>query len=93
MKKLLIQPTIETYGKYLEFAKLNDMGFEIIDFALPQVLNLEYEHVIREYELKPETEKNLFISQHGVYLDLYINTERLNIGCTVFHSGNRKIIY
>jgi sugar phosphate isomerase/epimerase len=74
MVHALIQPTIETYSEYLRFANLHDMGFEIIDFALPNVLNSDYEHIIKEYESKPDGEKPLFISQHGAALDLYINS-------------------
>ncbi len=74
MVKALIQPTTETYNDYLQFAHEHDLGFEIIDFALANVINSEYENVIRYYELRPDGEKPLFISQHGAFLDIYINS-------------------
>jgi sugar phosphate isomerase/epimerase len=74
MVKALIQPTAETYTEYLHFANERDLGFEIIDFALPAVINSEYENVIKHYESRPEGEKRLFISQHGAALDIYINS-------------------
>lgn len=74
MVRALIQPTAETYNEYLHFANERDLGFEIIDFALTDVINSEYKDVIEHYESKPDGEKRLFISQHGAFLDIYINS-------------------
>lgn len=74
MVHALIQPALETYSDYLAFAAPRELGFEIIDFALPEVLNRDYSDVICEYEKKPAHLIELIVSQHGAALDLYINS-------------------
>jgi sugar phosphate isomerase/epimerase len=72
MYNILIQPTIETYHQYAEFASQYDLGFEIVDFANPSVISGDYETILRRYEAILEPSR--IISAHGAYLDLYLNS-------------------
>lgn len=72
MTRALIQPSIDTFDEYSKFAKDNDLGFEIVDFAFPDVLSERYENVLKKYEEKQD--KSKLLSAHGAFFDLYINS-------------------
>lgn len=72
MQRLLIQPTIETLDEYADFAAERDLGFELIDFAWPAVLDGDLTAVVDRY--KSFGERDRLVSAHGPFLDLYINS-------------------
>lgn len=79
MKKILIQPTINTYDDYKAFAKNKGISFEIIDFAFPEVLDSDYQHIIRKYKSNQNSNQQEIIGQHGAFLDLCITSRDKSI--------------
>jgi sugar phosphate isomerase/epimerase len=72
MRGLLIQPTLDTLNEYGTLAVEHDLGFELVDFAYPGVLDGDLAAVVHSY--RSSVEKARLVSAHGPFLDLYINS-------------------
>src|SRR5919204_6197405 len=72
MRGLLIQPTVEVLDEYAAFAAERDLGFELVDFADPAVLDGDLAAVVDRYKSFPDRDR--LVSAHGPFLDLYINS-------------------
>lgn len=72
MPILLIQPTAATLDEYAAFAAERDLGFELVDFADPAVLDGDLAAVVHRYKSFPDQDR--LVSAHGPFLDLYINS-------------------
>ena len=44
-EKILLQPSIQTYNMYSEFAKQNWLQFKIVDFTYPKILNSDLRYL------------------------------------------------
>ena len=49
-------------------------NFEIVDFAIPQILNSDFQPLIEKYQTKLRSSHPAIIGQHGAFIDLYINS-------------------
>jgi sugar phosphate isomerase/epimerase len=72
MHGVLIQPTVETLDDYVAFAVEYDLGFELVDFADPAVLDGDLAAVVDHYKSFADQER--LVSAHGPFLDLYLNS-------------------
>lgn len=72
MHGLLIQPTVDTLDEYETFAADYDLGFELVDFAYPDVLDGDVRAVVDRYKSLPDPRR--LVSAHGPFLDLYLNS-------------------
>ena len=73
MSKVTTQIIHEHFNETLDVAKRNNYNLEIIDFALSNILDTNWQEILEEYKLKLEDFTGI-ISVHGVFLDLYINS-------------------
>lgn len=72
MGRILIQPMLNTLAEYDSFAAQHDFDFEIVDFAFPNTLAGDYEPEVEAYREYAGLDR--CISQHGAFMDLYINS-------------------
>lgn len=72
MGRLLIQPTVRTLDDYSVFASEHGLGFEVVDFAFPDVLDSDVAAVLDRYRSFVGQEP--LVSAHGPFLDLYLNS-------------------
>ncbi len=73
MSRLLLQPTVETLEAYCAFAVEHDLGFEVVDFAFPDLLDGGARATVDRYRATLADESRL-VSIHGPFLDLYVNS-------------------
>ncbi|PZS06957.1 MAG: hypothetical protein DLM64_15600 [Solirubrobacterales bacterium] len=72
MHGLLSQPTVDTLDEYETFAADHNLGFELVDFAYPNVLDGDARAVVDRYKSLPDPRR--LVSAHGPFLDLYLNS-------------------
>lgn len=69
MNELFVQATDEVAYDFIEFAKANNYGIEIISFALPWVLDGDWKTLLKSYKLALKGFGN-DVSIHGVFMDM-----------------------
>ena len=63
---------MEKLDEYAAFADEHQLGFELVDFAYPAVLDGDLPAVVDRYKSFPAQDR--LVSAHGPFLDLYINS-------------------
>lgn len=75
MPQVLIQPTMETFPQYREYAAKMGFSFEIVDFAAPKVLNSTREYALREqYYQQALADWPGVCTMHGAFIDINIHS-------------------
>jgi len=68
MNELFVQTTDEVAYDFIEFAKSNHYGIEITSFALPWILDGNWEALLKSYKLALKDFRNE-VAIHGVFMD------------------------
>jgi sugar phosphate isomerase/epimerase len=71
-RKIIIQPSINSFEAYSVFAQSTNIQFEIIDFSLPNNSEEDIFNTISFYKEQVKTKP--ILSKHGMFLDIYINS-------------------
>jgi len=79
MSKIYVQPPNDySFGEFLDFAKEHSCNLEIASFAYSEVLDTEWQEILKRYQQKLYGFKGR-VSVHGAFQDLFV------------HSSDRKI--
>ena len=77
-EKIFIQPQDENFDEFLKYATENDYNLEIATFASSDVLDTNWESILKKYKNKLKSFKGV-ISTHGTFRDLFITSRDAKI--------------
>lgn len=73
--RIIIQSLINKFKEYKEFAEKEEFDYEVIDFAYPKIINSKQKTKKTLIGYKKRLELgDIFLSMHGSFIDLYINS-------------------